>query len=147
MDSTVSVSHFSKTYYASNPSRGFGERMLNTHSVILWKNKDDGSTVMSQRYATRYAEPKIVDEPPSVAKIVEAKHLLVRGFLPIACVHVIYSHTKSLLMHQKPPSHSKSPPTPPFSPSQTLVSPTSSLSPLFLPKDKMLQHVSQYTAR
>jgi hypothetical protein len=78
------------TYFA----RGFGERMLNTHSVILWKNKDDGSTVMSQRYATRYSEPKIVDEPPSVANIVEAKHLLVRGCLPIACVHVIDFHSK-----------------------------------------------------
>lgn len=88
MGSTVSVSHFSKTYYASNlyVSRGFGGRMLNTHSVIFWKNKDDGSTVMSQRYATRYSEPKIVDEPPSVAKIVEAEHLLVRGCLLIACI-------------------------------------------------------------
>ena len=49
--------------------------MLHTPLVVLWKNSD-GATVISQRYATRYAEPKVVT---AVAKLVEPKHLLVRN--------------------------------------------------------------------
>ncbi|KAF9533399.1 hypothetical protein CPB83DRAFT_845199 [Crepidotus variabilis] len=54
---------------------GFGEHMAGTHSVILWKNAD-GTTTLSQRYADGYSEPKLVDSPPRLAKLVEPKHLL-----------------------------------------------------------------------
>ena len=53
--------------------------MIHTHSVILWKNPADGSTVLSQRYADAYAEPRVVKSPPRVAKIVEPRGLLVSG--------------------------------------------------------------------
>ena len=53
--------------------------MLHTPLVVLWKNSD-GTTVISQRYATRYAEPKVDTAPSHVAKLVEPKHLLVRQF-------------------------------------------------------------------
>lgn len=46
--------------------------MLNTHSVIFWKDKN-GSTVVSQRYATSYSEPQVIHEPPSVATVIEVK--------------------------------------------------------------------------
>ena len=58
--------------------RGFGDRMVHTHSVVLWKNPDDGSTVLSQRYADAHSEPHVVESPPRVAKIVGPKGLLVR---------------------------------------------------------------------
>ena len=60
----------------TNP-RGFGEKMVDTHSVLLWKNPADGSTILSQRYADAYAEPHVVESPPRVAWIVEPKGLLV----------------------------------------------------------------------
>jgi len=55
---------------------GFGTRMVNTHSVIMWKN-DDGTTTLSHRYADTYSEPHVVAEPPRVATIVEPKKNIV----------------------------------------------------------------------
>ena len=46
--------------------------MINTHSVIMWNN-EDGSTTLSQRYASRYAEPRPVSDPPRVATVAEPK--------------------------------------------------------------------------
>jgi len=46
--------------------------MINTHSVIMWNN-EDGSTTLSQRYASHYSEPRPVSDPPRVAKVVEPK--------------------------------------------------------------------------
>jgi hypothetical protein len=46
--------------------------MIHTHSVIMWNN-EDGSTTLSQRYASRYAEPRPVSDPPRVATVVEPK--------------------------------------------------------------------------
>jgi hypothetical protein len=54
--------------------------MIHTHSVVLWKNPANGSTVLSQRYADAYAEPHVVESPPRIARIVEPKGLLVSGF-------------------------------------------------------------------
>jgi hypothetical protein len=51
--------------------------MIHTHSVVLWKNPADGSTILSQRYADVYAEPHVVESPPRVARIVDPKGLLV----------------------------------------------------------------------
>jgi len=54
---------------------GFGNQMLHTPLVVLWKNSD-GATVISQRYATRYVEPEVDTAPHRVAELVEPKHLL-----------------------------------------------------------------------
>ncbi|KIM48873.1 hypothetical protein M413DRAFT_88681 [Hebeloma cylindrosporum] len=51
---------------------GFGKRMINTHSVVMWHN-EDGSTTLSQRYASGYFEPRPVRDPPRLAKIVEPR--------------------------------------------------------------------------
>ena len=53
--------------------------MVHTHSVVLWKNPADGSTILSQRYADAYAEPQVVESPPRVARVVQPKGLLVSG--------------------------------------------------------------------
>ena len=50
--------------------------MAHTHSVIMWRNQD-GTTTLSQRYASGYHEPKPVDEPPRVATIVEPSIMIV----------------------------------------------------------------------
>lgn len=42
----------------------------------MWKN-DDGSTTMSQRYASGYSQPQPTDAPPRVATMVQPKELLV----------------------------------------------------------------------
>ncbi|KAF9483777.1 hypothetical protein BDN70DRAFT_928938 [Pholiota conissans] len=49
---------------------GFGQRMINTHMVILWKNAD-GTTTLSQRYADGYSMPQPELHPPRIASIVE----------------------------------------------------------------------------
>lgn len=51
--------------------------MSHTHSVIMWRNQD-GTTTLSQRYASGYHEPK-VNSPPRVATIVEPSTLVVSG--------------------------------------------------------------------
>ncbi|KAF4615119.1 hypothetical protein D9613_002770 [Agrocybe pediades] len=56
---------------------GFGQRMVDTHSVIMWKN-DDGTTTLSHRYASTYSEPEVVSEPPRVATLVEPKKSVTR---------------------------------------------------------------------
>jgi len=53
--------------------------MVHTHSVVLWKNPADGSTILSQRYADAYVEPQVVKSPPRVARVVQPKGLLVSG--------------------------------------------------------------------
>ncbi|KAH9483737.1 Cytochrome b561 and DOMON domain-containing protein [Psilocybe cubensis] len=53
---------------------GFGTRMPNTHSVIMWKN-DDGSTTLSQRYTSGYTMPHPESNPPRIATLVEPKAL------------------------------------------------------------------------
>ena len=50
--------------------------MINTHSVIMWKN-EDGSTTLSQRYASGYFEPHPVSDPPRVATVIEPKQSVV----------------------------------------------------------------------
>ena len=62
--------------------RGFGAQMINTHSVILWRN-NDGTTTLSQRYATGYREPRPVDNPPRIATLIEPKTSVVRPPFPI----------------------------------------------------------------
>ncbi|PPQ64690.1 hypothetical protein CVT26_002780 [Gymnopilus dilepis] len=56
---------------------GFGAQMINTHSVILWRN-NDGTTTLSQRYATGYREPRPVDNPPRIATLIEPKTSVAR---------------------------------------------------------------------
>ena len=56
--------------------RGFGPHMSHTHSVIMWRNQD-GTTTLSQRYASGYHEPKLENAPPRVATIVEPSALVV----------------------------------------------------------------------
>jgi len=53
---------------------GFGPHMSHTHSVIMWHNQD-GTTTLSQRYASGYHEPK-ENTPPRVAIIVEPSTLV-----------------------------------------------------------------------
>ena len=50
--------------------------MSHTHSVIMWRNQD-GTTTLSQRYASGYHEPKLENAPPRVATIVEPSALVV----------------------------------------------------------------------
>jgi hypothetical protein len=50
--------------------------MSHTHSVIMWRNQD-GTTTLSQRYASGYHEPKLENAPPRVATIVEPSTLVV----------------------------------------------------------------------
>lgn len=50
--------------------------MSHTHSVIMWRNQD-GTTTLSQRYASGYYEPKLENAPPRVASIVEPTTLVV----------------------------------------------------------------------
>lgn len=57
--------------------RGFGAHMPNTHSVIMWHNQD-GTTTLSQRYATGYTEPKPEDAPLRLATIAQPSALVVR---------------------------------------------------------------------
>jgi len=54
---------------------GFGPHMSHTHSVIMWRN-EDGTTTLSQRYASGYHEPKLENAPPRVATIVEPRTLI-----------------------------------------------------------------------
>jgi len=50
--------------------------MIPTHSVIMWHNKD-GTTTLSQRYASGYHEPEVEDAPPRVATIAKPSPLIV----------------------------------------------------------------------
>ena len=50
--------------------------MSHTHSVIMWRNQD-GTTTLSQRYASGYHEPKLENAPPRVATIVEPSTFVV----------------------------------------------------------------------
>jgi len=50
--------------------------MTHTHSVIMWHNQD-GTTTLSQRYASGYIEPKPENAPPRVATIVKPSTLVV----------------------------------------------------------------------
>jgi hypothetical protein len=50
--------------------------MIHTHSVIMWHNQD-GTTTLSQRYATGYHEPKLEEVPPRVATIAKPSTLVV----------------------------------------------------------------------
>ncbi|ESK85904.1 hypothetical protein Moror_2327 [Moniliophthora roreri MCA 2997] len=45
---------------------GFGRKMKNSHMIVLWEN-DDGSTTISQRFATGHTMPEIVQRPPRIA--------------------------------------------------------------------------------
>ncbi|PPR08032.1 hypothetical protein CVT24_010873 [Panaeolus cyanescens] len=56
---------------------GWGEQMINTHSVIMWKNTD-GSISLSQRYARGYRQPEVVADPPRIAKLVEPRKSVTR---------------------------------------------------------------------
>ena len=48
----------------------------------MWKN-DDGSTTLSQRYASRYAEPRPVSNPPRIAKAIEPKKSTVSSVISL----------------------------------------------------------------
>ncbi|KAF8162972.1 hypothetical protein B0H34DRAFT_693600 [Crassisporium funariophilum] len=56
---------------------GFGSRMVNTHSVIIWQN-EDGSTTLSQRFASGYREPEPVNKPPRLATLSEPQESITR---------------------------------------------------------------------
>ncbi|KAF8911940.1 hypothetical protein CPB84DRAFT_1760813 [Gymnopilus junonius] len=56
---------------------GFGAQMIHTHSIVLWRNSD-GTTTLSQRYATGYREPRPEDSPSRVATLIEPKTSVVR---------------------------------------------------------------------
>lgn len=51
--------------------------MASTHSVIMWRNQD-GTTTLSQRYASGYRQPRLEISPPRVATIVEPSNLVNR---------------------------------------------------------------------
>ncbi|KAJ2917608.1 hypothetical protein MD484_g2827, partial [Candolleomyces efflorescens] len=51
---------------------GFGEAMVHSPMVIMWKN-DDGSMSLSQRITRFYSEPHVVKDPPRTATSVEPK--------------------------------------------------------------------------
>ncbi|KAF8803534.1 hypothetical protein BYT27DRAFT_7195372 [Phlegmacium glaucopus] len=56
---------------------GFGRHMIHTHSVIMWHNQD-GTTTLSQRYASGYFEPNLDDAPPRLATIAKPNNLIKR---------------------------------------------------------------------
>ena len=41
--------------------------MVNSPMVILWKDTDNGGTVLSQREATDYVMPTVVSSPSTIA--------------------------------------------------------------------------------
>ncbi|RXW24173.1 hypothetical protein EST38_g1673 [Candolleomyces aberdarensis] len=51
---------------------GFGEAMVHSPMVIMWKN-DDGSMTLSQRITRFYTEPTVVPDPSRIATSVEPK--------------------------------------------------------------------------
>ncbi|KAK7043150.1 AdoMet-homocysteine methyltransferase [Paramarasmius palmivorus] len=50
---------------------GLGQSMIGTPMVVLWSNSD-GSITLSQRQASGYAEPKVIQNPDRVAALVQA---------------------------------------------------------------------------
>ncbi|EEB92509.1 hypothetical protein MPER_08968, partial [Moniliophthora perniciosa FA553] len=53
---------------------GFGRKMEDSHMVVLWEN-DDGSTTISQRFATGHTMPERVEKPPRIAWFPDNKPL------------------------------------------------------------------------
>ncbi|KAG5732814.1 hypothetical protein E4T56_gene2850 [Termitomyces sp. T112] len=51
---------------------GFGQRMQDTHMVIMWSN-EDGSTTLSQRMAFGHFEPLPAEYPPRRAEVAEPR--------------------------------------------------------------------------
>ncbi|TFK25733.1 CBD9-like protein [Coprinopsis marcescibilis] len=47
---------------------GFGRTMVGSPMIIMWAN-GDGTVTLSQRQATRQAEPAVVDDPPRIATL------------------------------------------------------------------------------
>ncbi|KAK7043683.1 hypothetical protein VNI00_008294 [Paramarasmius palmivorus] len=70
--SVGSLPHFFNQY--PTIYRGFGRKMKDSHMVVLWEN-DDGSTTISQRFATGHKMPKMVERPPRIAWLPDSKPL------------------------------------------------------------------------
>ncbi|KAJ6455784.1 hypothetical protein C8R45DRAFT_845413, partial [Mycena sanguinolenta] len=50
---------------------GFGRQMKDTHMVVMWE-KEDGSPILSHRYALGHLEPEVDEHPPRVATVIPA---------------------------------------------------------------------------
>ncbi|KAJ7738467.1 hypothetical protein DFH07DRAFT_81363 [Mycena maculata] len=50
---------------------GFGGRMLDTHMVVLWYDRD-GSPILSQRYGVGHVEPVIETNPQRPVKLIQS---------------------------------------------------------------------------
>ncbi|KAG8852752.1 hypothetical protein FRB91_006033 [Serendipita sp. 411] len=46
---------------------GFGRSMISSDMVLLWRDSNDGHTIVSQRKTSVFSMPTVVSNPPRVA--------------------------------------------------------------------------------
>ena len=74
MDGNVSLHHLPpSTCHSPIFNSGFGQQMVNTPLVVMWRDSSSGNAILSHRQTSQYVLPQVVSNPSRVATALQYK--------------------------------------------------------------------------